>query len=553
MASVNTNFGALVALQNLNATNKQLDEVQSRINTGLKVASAKDNGAVFAIAQSLRSRVGALSAVNEGLDRTVTNLDTAQSAGSQVSDILKTLQQTAERAKTFTSPEDRASSQADFVAARDRIDAILNAATVNGVNLLNGTNVTNALTVSTSDIGANSAQTVQRTVGVDPAASTTTATTLATTNTIGTGAASATNINIEAGDTVRIELLDAAGNVTQTSNINLSNTATIGALQTAIDTQTGGKVALTLDGNNLVYDADQNFRISFVAGGDPATATLTAQNNRAGFFTGTTGTFVDGDVAGAVTGATTSSAAQTGGGRQVTTPTGGLAAGTNVGTLTSSLLNAGQTSGSVTLTTTASTGISNAYTINLTAGQTLGQFLNEVTTRTNGAVTAAYDANSRQIVYKSAQDLTVANTNATSFGAASSTANTPTITRSTASSATATITGYDYRVNGGALAGLASLDLTTDPATASATIDTLAKALNASLSSLGAQGRALDIQKTFLTSLSDNIEKGIGSLVDADLAKESARLQSLQVKQQLGAQALSIANQGPQILLSFFR
>jgi flagellin len=106
---------------------------------------------------------------------------------------------------------------------------------------------------------------------------------------------------------------------------------------------------------------------------------------------------------------------------------------------------------------------------------------------------------------------------------------------------------------GGALAGLASLDLTTDPTTASSTIDTLAKALNNSLSSLGAQGRALDIQKTFLTSLSDNIEKGIGSLVDADLTKESARLQSLQVKQQLGAQALSIANQGPQILLSFFR
>ncbi|HVV34870.1 MAG TPA: flagellin, partial [Vitreimonas sp.] len=53
--------------------------------------------------------------------------------------------------------------------------------------------------------------------------------------------------------------------------------------------------------------------------------------------------------------------------------------------------------------------------------------------------------------------------------------------------------------------------------------------------------------------LSDSITNGIGNLVDADLAKESAQLQSLQVKQQLGAQALSIANQAPSIVLSFFK
>jgi flagellin len=49
------------------------------------------------------------------------------------------------------------------------------------------------------------------------------------------------------------------------------------------------------------------------------------------------------------------------------------------------------------------------------------------------------------------------------------------------------------------------------------------------------------------------LESGVGNLVDADLAKESARLQALQVSQQLGAQALSIANEAPQIVLSLFR
>jgi flagellin len=63
----------------------------------------------------------------------------------------------------------------------------------------------------------------------------------------------------------------------------------------------------------------------------------------------------------------------------------------------------------------------------------------------------------------------------------------------------------------------------------------------------------LEAQQSFVTKLSDTIEAGIGNLVDADLAQESARLQSLQVKQQLGLQALSIANQAPSAVLSLFR
>ncbi len=57
MFSVNTNYGAYVALQNLNATNKALSETQNRINTGLKISGPKDNGAIFAIAEGLRADV----------------------------------------------------------------------------------------------------------------------------------------------------------------------------------------------------------------------------------------------------------------------------------------------------------------------------------------------------------------------------------------------------------------------------------------------------------------------------------------------------------------
>jgi flagellin len=73
------------------------------------------------------------------------------------------------------------------------------------------------------------------------------------------------------------------------------------------------------------------------------------------------------------------------------------------------------------------------------------------------------------------------------------------------------------------------------------------------LNNLGSYSRYVDSQITFNKAKMDAQEAGMGALIDADLAKESARLQSLQIRQQLGTQALSIANQAPQALLSLFR
>ena len=70
---------------------------------------------------------------------------------------------------------------------------------------------------------------------------------------------------------------------------------------------------------------------------------------------------------------------------------------------------------------------------------------------------------------------------------------------------------------------------------------------------LGAAKKQIDLQKEFTTSLMDSIERGVGQLVDADMNKESTRLQALQVQQQLGIQALSIANSNAQRVLSLFQ
>ena len=87
-------------------------------------------------------------------------------------------------------------------------------------------------------------------------------------------------------------------------------------------------------------------------------------------------------------------------------------------------------------------------------------------------------------------------------------------------------------------------------------IDTIAKAIGTAtnkLASLGTSSTGLDTHLTFVGKLQDSLDAGVGNLVDADLAKESARLQSLQTKQQLGIQALSIANSSSSSILSLFR
>ena len=275
MASVNTNAGAMVALQNLNKTNSQLQTVQNRINTGLAVSSAKDNGGIDAIARNMRVEVGSLRAVNNSLDLAISTVDVALAAGDAISDLLIEMKEKALAASdTSIDSASRTALDEDFKALRDQITTIVENAEFNGTNLIDGS---------------------------------------------------------------------ATGGISALANAKGTNTIS-------------------------VVDEDMSLSggiITFSAGTDISTETLAA----------------------------------------------------------------------------------------------------------------------------------------------------------------ATVTS----------------------------IDTALSNLNSALARLGTGSKSLEIHKTFVSKLSDSLEKGIGNLVDADLAKESARLQSLQVKQQLGIQALSIANSAPSTVLGFFR
>ena len=153
--SVNTNSGALVALQNLQSTNAELGVVQGRINTGKKVNSAKDNGAIWAIAQGQRGEISALGAVKDSLDRGSSIADVSIAAGESVSDLLVQLKEKALSAtdKSLSTASRKALNE-DFKSIRDQITTVVSNAKFNGVNLLDNSTTTNGYKALSNTAGS---------------------------------------------------------------------------------------------------------------------------------------------------------------------------------------------------------------------------------------------------------------------------------------------------------------------------------------------------------------------------------------------------------------
>lgn len=137
--SVHTNAAAAIALQNLTQTNQRLGDVQNRVSTGLKVQGAKDNAAIWAIAQGQRADIGALSAVKQSLDRATSIADVALSAGESVSDLLNQLKEKVVAAKDQSlKTQSRQLLDADFKALLRAIKSAVDNASFDGGNILNG-------------------------------------------------------------------------------------------------------------------------------------------------------------------------------------------------------------------------------------------------------------------------------------------------------------------------------------------------------------------------------------------------------------------------------
>ncbi|MGR4862600.1 flagellin [Caulobacter sp. LARHSG274] len=137
--SINTNTGAMIALQNLNGTSAELMTVQQRINTGKKVGNAKDNGAIWAMAKNQSTTANSLNAVKDSLQRGQSTIDVALAAGDTVTDLLGKMKEKALAASdTSLNTASFNALKSDFNSLRDQITKAVTNAKFNGVSIADG-------------------------------------------------------------------------------------------------------------------------------------------------------------------------------------------------------------------------------------------------------------------------------------------------------------------------------------------------------------------------------------------------------------------------------
>ena len=161
--SINTNASAITALSNLMTTQMALTNTQNTISTGKKINTAKDNGAVWSIANTMQGKVSALDSVKDSLNRAQSTIDVAMSAGQQVSDLLTQMKAKALAASdTSLDTTSRTALNEDFKSLRDQIKNVVTNADFNGINMVksSGTTIyalandsgTSKLTVAAQDL-----------------------------------------------------------------------------------------------------------------------------------------------------------------------------------------------------------------------------------------------------------------------------------------------------------------------------------------------------------------------------------------------------------------
>ena len=447
MSSILTNNGAMVALQTLKSVNMSLAKTQDMISTGRKVASAKDNSAIFAISKVMESDVKGFKAITDSLSLGQSTVAVARNASETITDLLTDM-----KAKIVAAQEenvDRTSIQADIDALEAQIGSVVSAAQFNGLNLIDGssTDVMNILASLDRDGNGN---VTSRQIAVDrqnlSVSTPVSAQGFGATDLANAAAASAliqgTAANTVADDTA----YNPGTNDTETIANNANATFTIG------EVAYGNSYQIVLD------DVTVN-----VAGG----GTTSGQRTFEYVASATDGTE---DVA-------------------------------------RNLVN------QINAFFGAATNSSLSYSVTQGTGANSNQF-----TITNGSATTT---NTTIGIYARAQTGGTPGSSASSGGLGA-------------------VQNIDVTTDAGATGALAAIDGLID------------QSVSAAAAFGSAEGR-VETQSSFISKLTDSLKSGIGALVDANMEEASARLQALQVQQQLAVQSLSIANQAPQSILSLFR
>jgi flagellin len=516
MSSILTNNSAMVALQTLKGINKNMGAIQSEISTGKSVSNAKDNAAVWAISKVMESDVKGFKGISDSLALGSSTISVARQASETVTDLLTSI-----KGKIVAAQEsnvDREKIQTDIVALRDQISSVVGAAQFNGLNLVTGTE---DVSILSSLDRANSGKVSASQITVNRQDLSTGAGTVGT-----TAVASVTaygSITAPGGAPV------ASGQTTAATGKAAEVTFGVGALVSGdvySMTVGGNTLSFTSDGTEAADDIRDYFQGAVNALGLKG---ITAAAGGAGELN------ISNANAFAAVDITLSSTVD--GNLEVTDINGG---GAPTDPNAARIEQRGET---IDFSTTA--GVTAGDSFKVTVGSQSfdyiagkGETMEDVAKGLKTAIDSKAPAGVTTSVTK---DET---TGQWSLG----------VDDETGGRTLALAVTQDGEASGG-LFGLDDIDVTTSTGASAAlsNIETMiSRSIDAAASFGSAQGR-IDIQNDFVTQLSDALKSGIGSMVDADMEEASARLQALQVQQQLGVQALSIANQSPQSILSLFR
>ncbi|ROU03256.1 flagellin [Histidinibacterium lentulum] len=515
MSSILTNNGAMVALQTLKSINRNLTDTQNLISTGKAIGSAKDNSAVWAISKVMESDVKGFKAISESLALGESTVAVARTAAETTTDLLTQMKEKIVGAQEQNV--DREKLQADIKALSDQISSVVGAAQFNGLSLLSGTDNVNVLSsldrAPDGSVTASQIAVGRQDLTFDAGA-------------FGTGTPLTANATTTLGGNL-------AANGTGGAFSNGANLAAITVAGTAGNAQTytmqiaGTTVNYTTDATGTVDEIAAGFQAAINAAGIEG---ITATSAAAVLTISSTSKFDDVEIN---TGTTS------GGGATFAIQSNGVTsapATASSGTIQSR-------ASEIAFSAAAAVQNGDGYRVTI-GGQNYdyvagrGESMEDVA---RGLKTVIDGAGLTNIETRVSQDPATGQwrLQIDNDGTALS------LTTTGAAGGTAT----------GGLVGVDKIDVTTDAGVASAlaNIETWIDTAIESAAAFGSiQGR-IETQSEFISKLTDTLKSGIGSLVDADMEEASARLQALQVQQQLGTQALSIANQAPQSILSLFR
>ncbi|MEA1866808.1 MAG: flagellin [Thermodesulfobacteriota bacterium] len=515
---INTNIMSLNAQRNLGKTQSMLDKSLTRLSSGLRINSAKDDAAGLAIATRMGAQVRGLNQAARNANDGISLAQTAEGALQETGNILQRIRELAvQSANDTNTTSDRASLNAEVTQLKAELDRIAKTTAFNGKNVIDGT-----LSNATFQIGANAGegQSISFSISSARAVDLGTAAAAVLTGTAGVAATATMNTDLvveadtagSAGNGITVGLFsDSHADVTETSIVTFADMAA-----NADDTEFVNGVTATTDGASIVTDQElADGFLAYIA--DSANNSVTVIAGAKVTFTGTNDNTLF-----------TSAAALDGVDLTYTSATANQNVTDIVVGGTGTPATAATTPGDTAIATSA-TVTGNAIRVDASAATIAGWTTTDVAALINGLTTNA--------------GTVTATGGATSAAAFNNTNLAGGINESADYDAgTATVVVNDLSV--------ASL---TDAESAIASVDLALNDISLIRGSLGAVQNRFESTIANLQSVSENISAARSRIMDADFAAETADLTKAQVLQQAGVAMLAQANMRPQAVLSLLQ